>query len=89
MAKKPHVYYAFHQTSKTEVYRVCKLSPDLDPLEEYSVSVGHFWPPCNCPARKKPCKHVAMTKLWIKEGSKTGVFLDSETQEFVTAEQIS
>lgn len=54
-------------------YEVTKWSRGDTPTEIYRVEKRKTWT-CNCPARKKPCKHIKLVQDWIKSGRKP--FLD-------------
>ena len=56
-------YYLIAKGFKPGEYRVSKCDSDLEILQSYKVkpSAGK-WESCDCPSRKRPCKHVLMVE---------------------------
>ena len=85
MAKK--LKYSIRAITGTPgLYSVTKLDDEGMPLETYETSiVKKVWPPCSCPSRRVPCKHIKMVKRLVNEqpnGSPNFGIFDSALDKF-------
>ena len=80
MTKK--FYYVIRHAETAGVYYVTKVNEDLEPEGTYKTSSNpKLWPPCNCPSRQVPCKHVTMVKSFLHEQKPKGQYLDFDKEK--------
>lgn len=78
-------YYMIAKGFKPGEYRVSKCDEDLEATQSYVVKPNAGkWESCNCPSRKRPCKHVLMVERFRSnpEEYANSVF-DPQKQKFV------
>lgn len=82
MAKKRLHYYRFHPVEGG--FRVSKLDEDFEFQGSYTVTLGFNAKQhrCDCPAYKRPCKHVTMVKKHLANGAPASVVFNGVSGEF-------
>jgi len=76
------VDYLFRQKDFS-TYEIAKFSDHMEPDDVYTIKNGH----CNCPAYRRPCKHMAqleLFKLLQEEDSLEVNVLDGDTGKWYT-----
>lgn len=89
MAKRKRSYYKI-KTGMGDNFLVSKLDENLDVVTSYAMyNTFDGTMTCNCPSRKRPCKHIAMLHRFHDVKQVDGdLFYDPERDGFVSMESL-
>ena len=87
-AAKSH-YYRVRSGSDPNVFIVSKLDENYDLVQSYGIYPSFDGSlTCNCPSRKRPCKHISILHTHQDFGKVNGAELfNAVTGRFVSVEQ--